>query len=84
MGDLADLKPQSCRVVGLECDTCTSAAARSTAKLCLNLTATLIETTFFKMYPDPACADQLAHFAQAYFEATAPFETAGRLATAAA
>ena len=85
MRDLADLKPQSCKAVSLECDSCTRASARATAKVCRSMTASLIENTFFKMYPDAACGGQLAHFAQVYFEATEAISVPGpRLVTVAA
>jgi|tagenome__1003787_1003787.scaffolds.fasta_scaffold13542737_1 hypothetical protein len=65
-------KPGSCRSVGLDCQSCASRAGRDIAALCANLSASGIETSFQRMFPDAVCSPLMPSFAQAYFEATEP------------
>jgi len=69
---LRDASPEDCLTVALDCQTCTQRAARDLAALCVNLSATGIESVFGRMYPSPGCAEMLPTFVQAYFEATEP------------
>lgn len=79
-----ELHPDRCSHLGLDCKSCTGRSARDIASLCANLGATLIESTFFRMYPAPGCAPMLSGFVQSYFEATEPDLSAlARLALAA-
>ena len=65
-----DTYPEICHEVGLDCKTCTSAAARNLAKVCKGLKGKMIGQLFVQIYSDPACAKMHAHFTQAYLDAS--------------
>ena len=67
-----EIKPGSCRSVGLDCQSCTRHAADAVAALCEDLSASAIESSFHRMFPDTACFPMMPSFAKAYFEATEP------------
>jgi hypothetical protein len=62
--------PRICHEVGLDCETCTEATARSLAKICKGLKGKMIGQLFVQIYSDPACAKMHAHFAEAYMTAS--------------
>ena len=83
--EMTDSKPGSCLSVGLDCSSCASRRAVDVAALCSNLGPSALESTFFRMYPDPACAPMVPQFAASYYQATAPAPlTLLRLASATA
>jgi hypothetical protein len=62
--------PRICHEVGLDCETCTEATARSLAKVCKGLKGKLIGQLFVQIYTDPACSKMHVHFAAAYMTAS--------------
>jgi hypothetical protein len=62
--------PRICHEVGLDCETCTEAAARSLAKVCKGLRGKTIGQLFVQIYTDPACSKMHGHFAEAYLAAS--------------
>jgi hypothetical protein len=62
--------PRICHEVGLDCETCTEATARSLAKICKGLKGKMIGQLFVQIYTEPACSKMHAHFAEAYLTAS--------------
>lgn len=81
---MQQLSPATCAHVDLDCETCTRQAAKCTARLCSTLSASHLESAFFRIFREPGCAQAMPHFAQAYFEATAPVKILRMSATVAA
>jgi hypothetical protein len=65
---LDESRPNSCYRAGLDCQTCANNTAGSVARVCGTLAGATLETTFFALYPDPACAANLPAFRLAYNE----------------
>ncbi len=63
--------PRICSEVGLACETCTAATARSLASVCKGLRGKAITQLFVQIYPQSACSPMHAHFVAAYQEASA-------------
>jgi hypothetical protein len=61
--------PGTCRATGLDCENCTSMAARNIARLCHGLRGKDVGRLFVQLYPHPACAPMHGQFAAAYREA---------------
>lgn len=64
----ANTYPQICLEVGLNCEDCTSAAARQLAAICKGLRGKAVGQLFVQIYTDPACARMHSHFAASYRE----------------
>ena len=62
--------PRICHEVGLDCDTCTEATARSLAKVCKGLKGKLLGQLFVQIYTDPVCSKMHGRFADAYIAAS--------------
>ena len=63
--------PRLCVEVGLDCETCVSCTARELANACKGLRGKMVGQMFVQLYPDPACAQMHATFAEAYRVANA-------------
>lgn len=63
---LNDLRPDSCLNEGLDCRTCTHAAAWQIAAICPTLAPSAIQTTFFEIYRHPSCHPMCQAFEWAY------------------
>jgi hypothetical protein len=62
--------PRLCSDMGLTCEACTSATARDLARCCKGLRGKMIGQLFVQLYPNPACAQMHAQFAEYYREAS--------------
>lgn len=69
---IIDSKRDACALVGKDCNSCVQYRGRELADLCSNLSASKIEASFHRMYPDSDCTSMLGIFVQAYFEHSEP------------
>ncbi len=71
---------ESCRLAGLDCQTCILRAAEHVAMICPTVDAGSENRTFFALYPDACCKPMGSEFAIAYRNAavrlTVPNSTA--------
>ncbi|MBY0503572.1 MAG: hypothetical protein K2X03_06675 [Bryobacteraceae bacterium] len=75
VGDEELPKPQSCRLVGLECLPCIQQSAANLASICAELSPNSLRDSFFKIYPDLACTPMARAFSRAYRAAqNAPYD----------
>ena len=61
-----DNYPRICSEVGLDCETCTAATARSLAAVCKGLRGKAVAQLFVQIYPNSACAPMHSHFTAEY------------------
>ena len=61
--------PETCREIGLSCETCTEMSARNLARVCPGQRGNAVSQLFVQLYPNAACAPMQSHFSKAYREA---------------
>ena len=67
---LSENEPESCSMLGLDCNTCMRKSAASVARICHGLDSRGIQQLFLQLYPSNGCQPMAPMFEAAYCEAS--------------
>jgi hypothetical protein len=81
---LTENQPETCRVLGLECETCVRKSAASVGKICYGLDSHGVQQLFVQLFPSSGCRPMAPAFELAYLESSGILSPLTAVATAAA